>query len=113
MNQQEGASDADISILPRYRYDASFDNGQKTTEEGLMVPIVNNSGISTSERVLVREDAVRLSISRNISLFYLWKLRVKLLFDKFLLISRLTCFYQYSCLYLIGRPLKVLLGIEA
>ncbi|XP_008789277.1 E3 ubiquitin protein ligase RIE1 isoform X1 [Phoenix dactylifera] len=54
---QEGASDADISILPRYRYAEPFDNGQKTTEEGLMVPIVNNSGISTSERVLLREDA--------------------------------------------------------
>ncbi|XP_073109926.1 E3 ubiquitin protein ligase RIE1 isoform X1 [Elaeis guineensis] len=54
---QQGASDADISILQRYRYAEPCVNGPKTTEEGLMVPIVNNSGISTSERVLLHEDA--------------------------------------------------------
>ncbi|URE14607.1 Zinc finger, C3HC4 type (RING finger) [Musa troglodytarum] len=55
---QEGASDADISILPRYRYVESCENEQKTTEEGVMIPILNNGGISTSERVLLQEDAV-------------------------------------------------------
>ncbi|OAY66527.1 E3 ubiquitin protein ligase RIE1 [Ananas comosus] len=54
---QEGASDADISILPRYKYAESVDNGEKGSEEGLMIPILNNSGTSTSERVLLREDA--------------------------------------------------------
>ncbi|URE14609.1 Zinc finger, C3HC4 type (RING finger) [Musa troglodytarum] len=54
---QEGASDADISILPRYRYVESCENEQKTTEEGVMIPILNNGGISTSERVLLQEDA--------------------------------------------------------
>ncbi|CAL9194719.1 unnamed protein product [Musa hybrid cultivar] len=54
---QEGASDADISILPRYRYVESCENEQKTPEEGVMIPILNNGGISTSERVLLREDA--------------------------------------------------------
>ncbi|CAL9761136.1 unnamed protein product [Musa acuminata subsp. burmannicoides] len=54
---QEGASDSDISILPRYRYSEPCSDGQKTFEEGLMVPILNNHDISTGERVLLREDA--------------------------------------------------------
>ncbi|KAL6633587.1 hypothetical protein ACP70R_026258 [Stipagrostis hirtigluma subsp. patula] len=54
---QEGASDADISILPRYRYSDPCENGQKGTDEGVMIPILNNSGTATSERILLREDA--------------------------------------------------------
>ncbi|CAL9129925.1 unnamed protein product [Musa textilis] len=54
---QEGASDSDISILPRYRYSEPCGDGQKTFKEGLMVPILNNHDISTGERVLLREDA--------------------------------------------------------
>ncbi|URE32994.1 Zinc finger, C3HC4 type (RING finger) [Musa troglodytarum] len=56
---QEGASDSDISILPRYRYSEPCGDGQKTFKEGLMVPILNNHDISTGERVLLREDAVK------------------------------------------------------
>ncbi|OEL20108.1 hypothetical protein BAE44_0018875, partial [Dichanthelium oligosanthes] len=54
---QEGASDADISVLPRYRYSDPSDNGEKGTDEGVMIPILNNSGTSTSERILLHEDA--------------------------------------------------------
>ncbi|XP_072971166.1 E3 ubiquitin protein ligase RIE1-like isoform X1 [Typha angustifolia] len=54
---QEGASDADICILPRYRYTESSEDEQKMTNEGLMIPILNNSGTSTSERILLHEDA--------------------------------------------------------
>ncbi|XP_062222090.1 E3 ubiquitin protein ligase RIE1-like [Phragmites australis] len=54
---QEGASDADISVLPRYRYSVSSENEQKGTDEGLMIPILNNGGTSTSERILLSEDA--------------------------------------------------------
>ncbi|KAJ1280932.1 hypothetical protein BS78_04G270000 [Paspalum vaginatum] len=54
---QEGASDADISVLPRYRYSDPSEDGQKGTDEGVMLPILNNSGMSTSERILLREDA--------------------------------------------------------
>lgn len=79
--KQEGASDADISILPRYKYAESVDNGEKGSEEGLMIPILNNSGTSTSERVLLREDAVNslsllipqlflFTITLNLYLFY-------------------------------------------
>ncbi|KAF8775931.1 hypothetical protein HU200_004066 [Digitaria exilis] len=54
---QEGASDADIGVLPRYRYSDPSDNGEKGADEGVMIPILNNSGTSTSERILLREDA--------------------------------------------------------
>jgi len=54
---QEGASDADIGLLPRYRYSDPSENGEKGADEGVMIPILNNSGTSTSERILLREDA--------------------------------------------------------
>ncbi|XP_072982560.1 E3 ubiquitin protein ligase RIE1-like [Typha latifolia] len=54
---QDGASDADVSILPRYRYVESSDDGPKITDGGVMIPILNNSGTSTNERVLLHEDA--------------------------------------------------------
>ncbi|WOK91939.1 hypothetical protein Cni_G00630 [Canna indica] len=54
---QEGASDADISILPRYRYSEPCGDDQKPFKEGLMIPILNNNGVSTGERVLQHEDA--------------------------------------------------------
>ncbi|KAK3155211.1 hypothetical protein QOZ80_2BG0200320 [Eleusine coracana subsp. coracana] len=54
---QEGASDADISTLPRYKYSFPSDNVQKGTDEGVMIPVLNNSGTSTSERILLHEDA--------------------------------------------------------
>jgi hypothetical protein len=68
-----GASDGDISVLPRYRYyDPSVDS-EEETDEGLMIPILNNSGMSTSERILLREDAVRTYVpypySFNVMIF--------------------------------------------
>ncbi|KAF2946844.1 E3 ubiquitin protein ligase RIE1 [Oryza sativa Japonica Group] len=54
---QEGASDADIGFLPRYRYSDPSEDGQKGTDEGVMIPVLNNSGTSTSERILLHEDA--------------------------------------------------------
>lgn len=59
---QEGASDADIGVLPRYKYSDPSENGEKGTDEGVMIPILNNSGTSTSERILLREDAVRIML---------------------------------------------------
>ncbi|AQK55156.1 E3 ubiquitin protein ligase RIE1 [Zea mays] len=52
-----GASDGDISVLPRYRYYDPSEDSEEETDEGLMIPILNNSGMSTSERILLREDA--------------------------------------------------------
>lgn len=54
---QEGASDADIGVLPRYKYSVANEDVEKGTDEGLMIPILNNSGASTSERILLNEDA--------------------------------------------------------
>ncbi|KAG8072292.1 hypothetical protein GUJ93_ZPchr0006g46082 [Zizania palustris] len=54
---QEGASDTDIGFLPRYKYSDPSEDGQKVTDEGVMIPVLNNSGTSTSERILLREDA--------------------------------------------------------
>ena len=59
---QEGASDANISVLLRYRYSDPSEDGEKGVDEGLMIPILNNSGMSTSECILLREDAVRTSV---------------------------------------------------
>lgn len=53
---QEGASDADISLLPRYRYAASSDNREKKGEMGIMIPLTNSSE-SFPERVILREYA--------------------------------------------------------
>lgn len=54
---QLGASDGDISVLPRYRYSDPSEYSDEETDEGLMIPILNSSGMSTSERILLREDA--------------------------------------------------------
>ncbi|KAG6471006.1 hypothetical protein ZIOFF_072098 [Zingiber officinale] len=55
---QEGASDADISMLSRYRYSELDGDGENFLKEGLMIPDLNNMGITSNERVLPKEDAV-------------------------------------------------------
>lgn len=47
---QEGASDADISLLRRYKYASSSDNGEDKAETGVMIPIMSNSGCYPEER---------------------------------------------------------------
>jgi hypothetical protein len=56
-------------MLPRYRYSFPSENRQKGTDEGVMIPILNNIRTSTSERTLLREDAVR-----NFVLCYIYDL---------------------------------------
>ncbi|CAK9311353.1 unnamed protein product [Citrullus colocynthis] len=51
---QEGATDADLSMLPRYRYQVS---NEPSPGDGLMVPVETSSRYLTTERVLSREDA--------------------------------------------------------
>lgn len=55
---KESATDADISMLSRYRYSEFHRDGQKLIKEGLMVPDLNNRGFTSDERVLPKEDAV-------------------------------------------------------
>ncbi|MQM03657.1 hypothetical protein Taro_036441 [Colocasia esculenta] len=55
---QEGASDADISILSRYKFvQSGIDDKTADAGSGRMVPIGNNTGDSTYERMLLLEDA--------------------------------------------------------
>ncbi|XP_020250843.1 E3 ubiquitin protein ligase RIE1-like [Asparagus officinalis] len=54
---QEGASDADISMLPRYRYIEPCEDEEKVSVEGLMIPVTSNGGSSSHEGVLLKEDA--------------------------------------------------------
>ncbi|XP_042469380.1 E3 ubiquitin protein ligase RIE1-like [Zingiber officinale] len=57
MAGQEGASDADISILPKYQYHVSCEDPEKTAEEGVMIPLNPGRGNLSSERILLHEDA--------------------------------------------------------
>ncbi|KAI3717490.1 hypothetical protein L1987_69136 [Smallanthus sonchifolius] len=55
---QEGASDADLSALPKYRFKASKDSeGKLEVGAGRMVPVESNAGYLAVERVLLPEDA--------------------------------------------------------
>ncbi|XP_010272924.1 PREDICTED: E3 ubiquitin protein ligase RIE1-like [Nelumbo nucifera] len=54
---QEGASEADLSILPKYRYQTGSNDEKPSIGTGLMVPMVTSSGYLTEERVLLPEDA--------------------------------------------------------
>ncbi|XP_074588399.1 E3 ubiquitin protein ligase RIE1-like [Curcuma longa] len=57
MAGQEGASDADISILPKYQYHVSCEDSEKTAEEGVMIPLNPGHGNLSSARILPHEDA--------------------------------------------------------
>ncbi|XP_071692620.1 E3 ubiquitin protein ligase RIE1 [Rutidosis leptorrhynchoides] len=55
---QEGASEADLSVLPKYRFQVSSDNEDKPdVGAGRMVPVDSNVGYLAVERVLLPEDA--------------------------------------------------------
>ncbi|KAJ4838952.1 E3 ubiquitin protein ligase rie1, partial [Turnera subulata] len=55
---QEGASEADLSILPKYRFE-EVTNGEKPPNVGAgkMVPLETGSGYLANERILLPEDA--------------------------------------------------------
>ncbi|KAG6601859.1 E3 ubiquitin protein ligase RIE1, partial [Cucurbita argyrosperma subsp. sororia] len=52
--QQEGATEADLSTLSKYRYQVS---NNPSPGDGLMVPMETSSRYLTTEHVLLREDA--------------------------------------------------------
>ncbi|KAL0296576.1 UNVERIFIED_CONTAM: E3 ubiquitin protein ligase RIE1 [Sesamum radiatum] len=54
---QEGASEADLSILPKYRYQSCKDEDRVGYAAGRMIPIETSSGYITNERILLPEDA--------------------------------------------------------
>lgn len=57
-NLQEGASEADLSVLPKYRFQISKDEEKCGAGAGRMVPIETSSGYLANERLLLPEDAV-------------------------------------------------------
>ncbi|GER31081.1 RING/U-box superfamily protein [Striga asiatica] len=54
---QEGASEADLSILPKYKFQASKDEERVDFAAGTMVPIETSGGYMPNERILSPEDA--------------------------------------------------------
>ncbi|XP_059649721.1 E3 ubiquitin protein ligase RIE1-like [Cornus florida] len=54
---QEGASEADLSILPKYRFQISSNDEKPSVGAGRMVPIETSSSYVANERVLLPEDA--------------------------------------------------------
>ncbi|CAJ1932660.1 unnamed protein product [Sphenostylis stenocarpa] len=54
---QEGASEADLSILPKYKFRISSSEDKSNGGAGSMVPIETNSAYLANERVLLPEDA--------------------------------------------------------
>lgn len=52
---QEGASDADIGILPKYKFQIC--NEEDKSGSGRMIPIPTSSGYLATERTVLREDA--------------------------------------------------------
>ncbi|KAK8583024.1 hypothetical protein V6N13_069788 [Hibiscus sabdariffa] len=54
---QEGASEADLSILPKYKYQIINNSEKARVGAGKMVPIETSSGYLENERVLPPEDA--------------------------------------------------------
>ncbi|XP_057962596.1 E3 ubiquitin protein ligase RIE1-like isoform X4 [Malania oleifera] len=54
---QEGASEADLSMLPSYRFQM-LNEEKPTVGSGTMVPVETSSGYLANDRVLLPEDAV-------------------------------------------------------
>ncbi|KAG6407603.1 hypothetical protein SASPL_130599 [Salvia splendens] len=53
---QEGASEADLSMLPKYKYQANKDEDTVSNAAGKMVPIETSSGHMVNELILLPED---------------------------------------------------------
>lgn len=58
MTKQEGASEADLSILTKYRFQLFNEEEKPSVGAGKMVPVETSSGYLANERILLPEDAV-------------------------------------------------------
>lgn len=54
---QEGASEADLSILPKYRFRVVSNEEKSNGGAGSMVPVETSSGYLANEQILLPEDA--------------------------------------------------------
>ncbi|KAF8407590.1 hypothetical protein HHK36_006724 [Tetracentron sinense] len=59
---QEGASEADLNTLPKYRYQICSNEEKPSVGAGSMVPISTSSGNLTNERVLLPENVVMFTL---------------------------------------------------
>ncbi|KAL1179175.1 hypothetical protein V6Z11_A03G142700 [Gossypium hirsutum] len=57
ITEQEGASEADLSILPKYRFQIINNREKPSLGAGKMIPIETSSGYLANERILLAEDA--------------------------------------------------------
>ncbi|KAL6588009.1 hypothetical protein OROMI_000987 [Orobanche minor] len=57
MLNSEGASEADLNIIPKYKFQTSKDEHRVDLAPGAMVPIETSSGYMPSERTLSPGDA--------------------------------------------------------
>ncbi|KAL5073155.1 hypothetical protein RYX36_012139 [Vicia faba] len=55
---QDGASEAGLNILPKYRFQLLNNEEKASGEAGLMVPTETSSGYLANERIVLPEDAV-------------------------------------------------------
>ncbi|KAF4355454.1 hypothetical protein F8388_015208 [Cannabis sativa] len=60
---QEGASEADLSILPKFKYQVSTTEEKPCAGAGKMVPVGTSSEYLATERILLPEDAVCVFIN--------------------------------------------------
>lgn len=54
---QDGATEADLSILPKYRFEAFNNSDKPGVGVGKMIPVETSSAYLANERVLLSEDA--------------------------------------------------------
>ncbi|KAG4158809.1 hypothetical protein ERO13_D02G139800v2 [Gossypium hirsutum] len=57
ITEQEGASEADLSILPKYKFQIINNREEPSLGAGKMIPIETSSGYLANERILLPEDA--------------------------------------------------------
>jgi hypothetical protein len=59
---QEGVSEAELGVLPLYKFKAFHSNEKNITGPGKMVPIPINGLCLATERTLLAEDAVNTNL---------------------------------------------------
>jgi len=60
MRLQEGASESDLSVLPKYKFQRLSNEGTPGEGGGSMIPVETN-GYSVNARILSPDDAVCLT----------------------------------------------------
>lgn len=59
---QEGVSEAELGVLPMYKFQAFYSNEKSNTGAGKMVPVPTDGLCLATERTLLAEDAVKANL---------------------------------------------------